>query len=87
MQSCGWLFDVYPTRTTMVVWLYQDDGTLLRLEDPWRPRLYAQGAPADLRALTRRLEGTRAVVRWYQTTRQEFWRGTSVPVLALEMMD
>jgi hypothetical protein len=49
MRSHGWLFDVYPARTTMVVWLYQDDGTLLRLEDAFRPRLYVRGAPAELR--------------------------------------
>jgi hypothetical protein len=46
MRSYGWLFDVYPAQTTMVVWLYQDDGTLLRLEDPFRPRLHARGSAA-----------------------------------------
>jgi hypothetical protein len=53
MRSSGWLFDVYPARTAMVVWLYADDGTLLRLEDPFRPRLYARGRPADPRRLAR----------------------------------
>ena len=56
MYSRGWLFDVYPAQTTMVVWLYQEDGTLLRLEDPFRPRLYARGRSHDLRALARRLD-------------------------------
>jgi hypothetical protein len=55
MRAYGWLFDVYPARTTMVVWLSEDDGTRLRLEDPFRPRRYARGAPAARRALMRRL--------------------------------
>ncbi|MBI3326558.1 MAG: DNA polymerase [Nitrospinae bacterium] len=49
MRSQGWLFDVYPAHATMVLWLYQQDGTLLRLEDPFRPLLYARGQPEDLR--------------------------------------
>src|SRR5262245_4575752 len=50
MHSQGWLFDVYPAQTTMVVWLHQEDGSLLRLEDAFRPRLYAHGRSDDLQA-------------------------------------
>jgi hypothetical protein len=53
MRSYGWLFDVYPAQTTMIVWLYQDNGTLLRLEHPFHPRLYARGRLEDLRRLAR----------------------------------
>jgi DNA polymerase-2 len=87
MHSSGWLFDVYPAQTAMVVWLYQDDGTLLRLEDPFRPRLYARGAPGDLRALTRRLARAGLGLTWCRATRQEFWSGRPVPVLALAVAD
>jgi DNA polymerase-2 len=87
MRSRGWLFDVYPRRTTMVVWLYQEDGTLLRLEDPFRPPLYARGRAADLRALARAALRSRACRRCVLTRRREFWSGALVPVLALEVAD
>jgi DNA polymerase II len=87
MRSYGWLFGVYPGQTTMIVWLYQDDGTLLRLEDPFRPRLYARGAPADLRALTRRLSRAGLGLTWCRARRWEFWGGRQVAVLALAVAD
>jgi DNA polymerase II len=87
MESHGWLFDVYPAARTMVVWLYQDNGTLLRLEDPFRPRLYARGRRHDLRALARETLHAGLCHHAFMTTRQEFWSGDIVPVLALEVAD
>jgi DNA polymerase-2 len=87
MHSQGWLFDVYPAQTTMVVWLYQKDGTLLRLEDPFHPCLYARGRPDDLQALARATLRTRACSRCTLTRQREFWSGELVTVLALEVAD
>jgi hypothetical protein len=87
MRSYGWLFDVYPAQTTMVVWLAQDNGTLLRLEDPFRPRLYARGRSADLRRLARLTLRRRLCRRCALTMRRDFWSGVRVPVLALEVTD
>jgi DNA polymerase II len=87
MQSRGWLFDVYPAQTTMVVWLYQEDGTLLRLEDPFRPRLYARGRSDDLQALARATLRTRICSRCTLTKQREFWSRELVTVLALEVAD
>jgi DNA polymerase II len=87
MHSRGWLFDVYPAQTTMVVWLYQEDGTLLRLEDPFRPRLYARGRSDDLQALARATLRTRVCSRCTLTKQQEFWSREPVTVLALEVAD
>jgi DNA polymerase-2 len=87
MRSQGWLFDVYPMRTTMVVWLYQEDGTLLRLEDPFRPCLYARGRSEDLRALARAALRAQVCSRCALTRQVEFWSGASVAVLALEVTD
>ncbi|MGH8065341.1 MAG: DNA polymerase domain-containing protein [Candidatus Entotheonellia bacterium] len=87
MYSQGWLFDVYPAQTTMVVWLYQEDGQLLRLEDPFRPRLYARGRPDDLQALARATLRTRVCSRCTLTRQREFWSGELVTVLALEVAD
>ena len=87
MRSQGWLFDVYPAQTTMVVWLYQEDGALLRLEDPFRPRLYARGRSDDLQALARATLRTRICSRCMLTRQREFWSRELVPVLALEVAD
>jgi DNA polymerase-2 len=87
MHSQGWLFDVYPAQTTMVVWLYQENGTLLRLEDPFRPRLYARGRPDDLQALARATLRTRVCSRCELTRQREFWSRELVTVLALEVAD
>ena len=87
MHSQGWLFDVYAAQTTMVVWLYQEDGTLLRLEDPFRPRLYARGRADDLQALARATLRTRVCSRCTLTRQREFWSGEIVTVLALEVAD
>jgi DNA polymerase-2 len=87
MHSQGWLFDVYPAQTTMVVWLYQEDGTLLRLEDPFRPRLYARGRSDDLQALARATLRTRVCSRCELTRQREFWSGELVTVMALEVAD
>jgi DNA polymerase II len=87
MHSQGWLFDVYPAQTTIVVWLYQEDGTLLRLDDPFRPRLYARGRPDDLQALARATLRTRVCSRCTLTRQREFWSGELVTVLALEVAD
>jgi DNA polymerase II len=87
MRSQGWLFDVYPAQTTMVVWLYQEDGTLLRLEDPFRPRLYARGRSDDLQALARATLRARVCSRCTLTKQREFWSRELVPVLALEVAD
>jgi DNA polymerase elongation subunit (family B) len=87
MQSHGWLFDVYPLRNVMVVWLYQDHGTLLRLEDPFHPRLYARGPRDDLRKLVRAALRTGLCSRCLVTKGQEFWSGETVSVVALEVAD
>jgi DNA polymerase-2 len=87
MRSQGWLFDVYPLQTTMVVWLYREDGTLLRLEDPFRPRLYARGRREALQALARTTLRTGICSRAGLTKRREFWSGELTAVLALEVAD
>jgi DNA polymerase elongation subunit (family B) len=87
MYSQGWLFDVYPAQATMVVWLYQEDGRLLRLDDPFCPRLYARGRPNDLRTLARATLRTRVCSRCTLTRQREFWSGERVTVLALDVAD
>ena len=71
----------------MVVWLYQDDDTLRRLEDPFRPRLDARGPRGDLCTLARAALRTGLCRRCLWTHAQEFWSGEVVSVVALEVAD
>ena len=48
MEIRGWLFDLYPLESSMILWIKEKDGRLCRLEDPFRPRFYAQGKKSDL---------------------------------------
>lgn len=36
----GWLFDAYPSAGKVVVWLKLQDGSCVRLEDPWTHSIY-----------------------------------------------
>lgn len=36
----GWLFDAYPSGDRMVVWIKQEDGRCVRLEDAWTHSIY-----------------------------------------------
>jgi hypothetical protein len=51
MEIQGWLFDLYPLESSMILWIKSEGGSLRRFEDPFRPRFYAQGERRDLLAL------------------------------------
>ena len=53
MEIQGWLFDLYPLQTSMILWIKDEKGSLHRFEDPFRPRFYAQGKRSDLLSLLR----------------------------------
>ena len=41
MTVSGWLFDAYPVKDRMVVWIKTEDGRAVRLEDKWSHFIYA----------------------------------------------
>jgi DNA polymerase-2 len=87
METEGWLFDVYPWQSTMVLWIYGDDGGMLRLEDPYRHHVYARGRGEDLEGLLGFL-GKRRLLRGFRWARKrDFWSGQEMDVLDLEMGD
>jgi len=87
METEGWLFDVYPWQSTMVLWVYGDDGGMLRLEDPYRHHIYARGRREDLEGLLGFLEKRRLLLGFRWTRKQDFWSGQEMDVLDLEMGD
>ncbi|MBS3905922.1 MAG: hypothetical protein KGZ49_02690, partial [Syntrophaceae bacterium] len=87
MEIKGWLFDLYPLDSSMILWIKGEDGLLHRFEDPFRPRFYAQGNRGDLLALFDSLHKGRQAT-WYQwTKKREFWSGHEVEVMEIEAAD
>ena len=48
MKHLGWILDVYPKNSQIVVWLKKPDGTCLRLADEWKPVIHVAGEYGDL---------------------------------------
>ncbi len=87
MEIHGWLFDLYPLQSSMILWIKDGDGRLHRLEDPFRPRFYAQGKRRDLLALFHSLRKERLAIGYQWTRKKEFWSGDEVEVMEIEMAD
>jgi len=87
METEGWLFDVYPWQSTMVLWIYGDDGGMLRLEDHYRHHIYARGRREDLEGLLGFLRKRGFLLGFRWARKQDFWSGQEVDVLDLEMRD
>ncbi len=85
MEIRGWLFDLYPLDSFMILWIKGEDGSLHRLEDPFRPRFYARGNLKDLLSVFYSLEkrGWATAYRW--TGKREFWSGDEVEVMEIEL--
>lgn len=87
MEIQGWLFDLYPLKSSMVLWIRGEDGSLHRLEDPFRPRFYAQGRREDLSTLLHFLQKEQWATGHQWTRRREFWSGDEVEVMEIEVGD
>ena len=71
----GHLFDAYPVRGGMAVWLLAEDGTRLRLVHPWAPRFYYAGRPDALRQASALLRTLRAPVTTRLARRRDLLQG------------
>jgi DNA polymerase-2 len=87
MEIKGWLFDLYPLDSSMILWIKSEDGLLHRFEDPFRPRFYAQGKQKDLFALFQALQKGRLVAGYQWTQKREFWGGDELEVMEIEAAD
>ena len=87
MEIQGWLFDLYPLESSMILWIKEEDGRLRRFEDPFRPRFYAQGKKSDLLALFHSLQKGRWATGYQWTRKKEFWSGDEVEVMEIEVVD
>ncbi len=81
----GRLFDLYPLQSSLILWIKGEDGSLHRLEAPFRPRFYARGVKQDLSALLHSLQKRQWATGYQWTHRKEFWSGEEVEVLEIEL--
>jgi len=79
-ETEGFLFDIHEGHDTVVLWIYQDDGQLLRVEADFQPKIYARGAPSVLRAVGEELMRRGFLEGWRMTEGIEFWSGTTIEV-------
>ncbi len=87
MERQGWLFDLYPLDSSMILWIKEEDGCIRRFEEPFRPRFYAQGKRGDLFAFLHSFQKARRMTGWQWTRRREFWSGNEVEVMEIELGD
>jgi len=85
METRGWLFDLYPLQSSMILWIREENGSLRRLEDPFRPRFYAQGTKQDLSALVHSFQKRGWTSGYQWTHKKEFWSGEEAEVMEIEM--
>ncbi len=85
MELKGWLFDLYPLDSSMILWMKGEDGRIYRFEDPFRPRFYAQGRRSDLTALFDSLRQSRYATGYQWTRKKEFWSGGEMEVMEIEV--
>lgn len=69
----GWLFDIDELGPQVALWVYIDEGLLLKLTAEFRPPIYVQGERKKLKGLASQLErrGIISHVRWVE--QREFW--------------
>ena len=65
----SWLFDAYPSKDGMTVWMIDADGKTHQLRDEFAPAFYVQGPREQLRAVCRMLRARRAPVTLQRTER------------------
>ncbi len=87
MEIRGWLFDLYPLGPSMILWIKGEEGLLRRLEEPFRPRFYAHGKKEDLLPLIRFLQKGRWSTGHQWTRMREFWSGSEIEVMEIEVID
>lgn len=81
----GWLFDIDDLGTEVALWIYLNDGRLVRVVDRFAVPVYVSGSERVLKSLVSEFERKKFVstVRW--TDKIEFWSGKTIRVLELSL--
>jgi len=85
MEIRGWLFDLYPLDSSMILWIKGEDETIRRFEEPFRPRFYAQGKKREILNFLHSLPRSGGVTGYRWVKKREFWSGCDVDVMEIEL--
>src|SRR5437016_7656052 len=77
----GWIFDGYPVRQGISVWIIDQDGRMHVALDRWQPRLFVGDSPR----LSRFLARNRIPMTTGRTERRDFYTLASVPVVEIRV--
>lgn len=83
----GWLFDIDELGPHVVLWVYTNSGSLVRVTQEFHPPVYVQGERALLRQLAYELHRRGVISRVKWAERREFWSGEIINVLELQVAD
>lgn len=82
----AFLFDVYPIRSGMAVWLLADGGARRRFVHAWAPRLYYTGRQDALGRAEAALRTLRVPIAMHPAARRDLLRG-EIPVMEVTVAD
>ena len=81
----GWIFDAYPERAGMRVWIAGRDGRRLSVLDPWRPAFHLAGTIAQLKQAARVLASLNYPTDTAWVEKQELFSGRTLSVLEVRV--
>jgi DNA polymerase-2 len=87
MTATGWLFDIYPVRNGMAVWMLDDEGRAFRYTDPFQPVFYLRLEPADARRLPALAVKLRLPVLIGTAEKTELFSGEQWRVMSVTVTD
>jgi DNA polymerase-2 len=82
----GWLFDYHAEGGTMVLWFLGDDGARVRLEEPFEPTIFLEGADDIVLPCVAAIEAAGDGVGLGWTERIDFWTGAPRRVHAVRLI-
>jgi DNA polymerase elongation subunit (family B) len=85
MEIRGWLFDLYPLDSSMILWIKEADGAIRRFEEPFQPRFYAQGKEREILNFLHSLSRSGGAIEYQWVRMREFWSGGEVDVMEIEL--
>ena len=83
----GWLFDLSELGSQIALWVYLNDGRLVRLTQEFHPPIYVSGERPKLRRLAYEMSRSRLISKLRWAEQREFWSGNSIEVLELQIRD
>ena len=81
----AWLFDIYPARGGMTLWMIDADGRHVRLIAPYRPSFFVGGSGHVLTHVKETLRRSRAPASFSMTERRDLWSDRLIPVLQVSV--